>query len=53
MFQSVEDISVKEGVICDQFKCQNKATRHSRKLGVAKAPPILVIHLKRFKIINK
>lgn len=49
MFESVEEIPIKEGVKCE--KCQ-KVTLHSRKMGVQKAPPILIIQLKRFKIIN-
>lgn len=49
MFESVEEIPIKEGVRCE--KC-HRATPHSRKMGVQKTPPILIIHLKRFKIIN-
>ena len=49
MFESVEEIPIKEAVKCEEC---NKPTAHSRKMGVQKAPPILIIHLKRFKIIN-
>jgi len=49
MFESVEEIPEKEGVKCEKCK---RSTHHSRKMGVQKAPPILFIHLKRFKIIN-
>jgi ubiquitin C-terminal hydrolase len=50
MFESSEEIPEKEGLNCDSCR---KPTHHTRKMGVSKAPPILVIHLKRFKIINK
>ena len=49
MFEGVEDIFEKEGVKCD--KC-HVPTHHTKKMGVSRAPPILIIHLKRFKIIN-
>jgi hypothetical protein len=49
MFESVEEIPEKEGVKCEKCK---RSTHHSRKMGVQKTPPILIIHLKRFKIIN-
>jgi len=49
MFESIEEIPVREGVNCEKCK---KPTHHQRKISVSKAPPILIIHLKRFKIIN-
>jgi len=50
MFEQVEVISEREGILCDTCRVP---TRHTKKMGVSKAPPILIIHLKRFKIINK
>lgn len=49
MFESVEEIPVREGINCEKCKVP---THHQRKISVSKAPPILIIHLKRFKIIN-
>lgn len=50
MFEQVEDISEREGILCETCRVP---TRHTKKMGVSKAPPILIIHLKRFKIIGK
>ena len=49
MFESIEEIPVREGINCEKCKVP---THHQRKISVSKAPPILIIHLKRFKIIN-
>lgn len=50
IFSSTEQIHVREGIMCE--RCL-KPTHHVRRIGVSRAPPVLVIHLKRFKIINK
>lgn len=49
MFEGVEDICEREGLKCDRCRVP---THHTKKMGVARAPPILIIHLKRFKIVN-
>ena len=50
LFNGIDQISEKEGVKCDTC---GKATRHIRQMSLSRTPPILIIHLKRFKIINK
>jgi ubiquitin C-terminal hydrolase len=49
MFEGVEDIYEREGLKCN--RC-NEPTHHTKRMSVARAPPILVVHLKRFKIVN-
>lgn len=49
MFESIEEIPEREGVNCEHCK---RPTHHQRRMSVSTAPPILIIHLKRFKIIN-
>jgi len=50
MFESPEEIHSRDGLICEECKVP---TNHMKKMGLSKAPPILIVHLKRFKIINK
>jgi ubiquitin C-terminal hydrolase len=50
LFNEAEYISFSEGLRCD--KCQ-VPTNHIRQISVSKLPPILIIQLKRFKIVNE